>query len=563
MAGSIEVVTAQPAAPANCVFLEVFVKTDCKECADYEKALVDFASKRDGLKVRTINIDADPKNLERLDKVRKHFKLENATVPIVYGCNSFLHNFDTEKKMLAGVERMLTINAYVREGCPHCAAAKQFLPDLARRYPAFRLQFHDVVADERALERMEAVIEKYRRQASSLPVIQICNQLVIGYDEDETTGKRLESILKYWSSRCPAEKPAARPATPKTSSKPNAFIPVARSSATGARIQAAAVPLYIVTLLALLSQTELEDAGNDDPVPDSDPVPETSFSGGDEAPPPPLGSDDDSDLAPIGLADDLPIPSENSGGSVSEAMDVPVFGSLSPRNLGMPTFTFMVGLVDGFNPCAMWVLMFLLSLLVNLKSRAKILAVAGTFVIISGLAYFAFMSAWLNVFLLIGYLRPAQITLGVMSICVGSVHIKDFLAPGRGVSLSIPDAAKPGIYDRVRKIVMAENLTGAVAGAIVLAVLVNVIELLCTAGLPAMYTQILTMQDYPPWKNYAMLGLYNLAYMLDDSLMVGIVVITLGKHKLQENEGRWLKLFSGLVVLTLGVVMIFTPEMLK
>ncbi len=385
---------------------------------------------------------------------------------------------------------------------------------------------------------------------------------------DETTGKRLESILKYWTNPCPAEQPAGQKANPKSSSKKQFVIPVARSERTGFRVQAAAVPLYAVTLLSLLSQTTGSESGTDDPVPDSDPVvdtdpvPDDAVSPGDEAPPPPLG-DDDSALAPIGVSDDLSLSSQESGGSISEAMDVPVFGSLSPRNMGMPAFTFMVGLVDGFNPCAMWVLMFLLSLLVNLKSRTKILAVAGTFVIISGLAYFAFMSAWLNVFLLIGYLRPAQITLGVMSICVGTVHVKDFFAFGKGVSLSIPESAKPGIYDRVRKIVMAENLTGAVAGAIVLAVLVNVIELLCTAGLPAMYTQILTMQDYPPWKNYAMLGIYNLAYMLDDSLMVGIVVITLGKHKLQENEGRWLKLFSGLVVLTLGMVMIFKPELLK
>lgn len=261
--------------------------------------------------------------------------------------------------------------------------------------------------------------------------------------------------------------------------------------------------------------------------------------------PPPVGTETD---------DAAPLP--------PEAMDVPLFGQLSPRNLGMPAFTILVGLVDGFNPCAMWVLLFLLSLLVNLKSRAKILAVAGTFVVISGVAYFAFMAAWLNVFLLIGYLRPAQIVLGALAVFVGAVHVKDFFAFKKGFSLSIPEAAKPRIYERVRKIVMAENLWGAVIGAIVLAVLVNVIELLCTAGLPAMYTQILSLQNYPPWKNYAMLGLYNLAYMFDDSLMVGIVVITLGKRRLEERGGRWLKLISGALILLLGLVMIFKPELL-
>jgi hypothetical protein len=246
-----------------------------------------------------------------------------------------------------------------------------------------------------------------------------------------------------------------------------------------------------------------------------------------------------------------------------DEIDVPWLGRMSASRLGMPAFTFLIGLVDGFNPCAMWVLLFLLSVLVNLRVRWKIFAVAGTFVIVSGLAYFAFMAAWLNVLLFVGYLRWVQILLAMLAIFVGSVHIKDFFAFKRGLSLSIPDSAKPGIYARVRSIVMAEHLYGAIAGALVLAVLVNFIELLCTAGLPAMYSQVLILQDYPPWKNYAYLALYILAYMLDDSIMVGIVILTLGKRKLQETEGRWLKLLSGLVILALGCILLFKPEWLE
>jgi uncharacterized membrane protein HdeD (DUF308 family) len=109
---------------------------------------------------------------------------------------------------------------------------------------------------------------------------------------------------------------------------------------------------------------------------------------------------------------------------------------------------------------------------------------------------------------------------------------------------------------------MAENLFGAIVGAVVLAVLINIIELLCTAGLPALYTTVLSAQGYSPLKEYAYIGLYNLAYMFDDSLMVGIVVVTLGKRKLQEQQGRWLKLVSGVAVTVLGVVMLVKPELL-
>ncbi len=248
--------------------------------------------------------------------------------------------------------------------------------------------------------------------------------------------------------------------------------------------------------------------------------------------------------------------------AVAEAIDVPLLGRLDAARLGMPTFTLAVGLVDGFNPCAMWVLLLLLSILVNLRDRLRILAVAGTFIVISGLAYFAFMAAWLNVFEWVGCLRPVQVALGMLAVGIGTVHVKDFVALGRGPSLSIPAAAKPGIYARIRRIVNAENLPAAVAGAIVLAVLVNLVELLCTAGLPALYTNVLAGRGYPATVRYGYLGLYIAAYMLDDAVMVGIVVATLRQCRLQEAGGRWLKLVSGAVILALGLVMLLRPEWL-
>jgi glutaredoxin len=252
-----------------------------------------------------------------------------------------------------------------------------------------------------------------------------------------------------------------------------------------------------------------------------------------------------------------------SGGPPSEGtVDIPVFGRVSPKELGLPLFTIAIGLVDGFNPCAMWVLLFLLSLLVNIKSRARMLAIAGTFVLVSGLAYYAFMAAWLNVFMLVGLSRIVQIVLGVMALVIGVVNVKDFFAFEKGISFSIPDRAKPSIYARVRSIVRAESLVAAIAGARVLAVLVNVIELICTAGLPALYTQVLVQQGASTGARYGYLALYNLAYMLDDSIMVGIAVVTLGKRKLQERAGRWLKLLSGVVILLLGALLIFAPQVL-
>lgn len=245
-----------------------------------------------------------------------------------------------------------------------------------------------------------------------------------------------------------------------------------------------------------------------------------------------------------------------------ESIETRWLGRLRVHDLGLPLFTVLIGLLDGFNPCAMWVLLFLLSLLVNLQDRRKMALIAGTFVAVSGLFYFAFMAAWLNMFLLIGLSRAVQIGLGGIALFMGAVNVKDFFALHRGISLSIPESAKPGLYARIRRILQAEHLIGAVAGVILLACLVNTIELLCTAGFPAVYTQILTMQQLPAWEYYGYLGLYNLAYILDDSLMVIIAVVTLSRRKLQERAGRWLKLAGGAVMLSLGIVLILKPEWL-
>ena len=121
-------------------------------------------------------------------------------------------------------------------------------------------------------------------------------------------------------------------------------------------------------------------------------------------------------------------------------------------NPALPLFTLALGLLDGFNPCAMWVLLFLLSLLVRLQDRRRMAMVAGTFVLASGAVYYAFMAAWLNVFLLVGMTAALRVGLAVLAMLIGLINVKDFFAFRRGVSLSIPASAKPGIYARARAI---------------------------------------------------------------------------------------------------------------
>jgi glutaredoxin len=246
----------------------------------------------------------------------------------------------------------------------------------------------------------------------------------------------------------------------------------------------------------------------------------------------------------------------------THAFDAPIFGTISVEKIGLPIFTIIIGLVDGFNPCAMWVLLVLLSILINLRDRKRILMIAGTFVFISGAVYFIFMAAWLNLFLIIGFSRILQIIVGSLALLIGTVHIKDYFAFKKGFSLSISDSAKPSLYNRIRNIIYAENMLATFVAVVVMAVLVNLIELLCTAGLPALYTQILTLQQLNTFQYYLYLLLYNIAYMFDDALMVGLIVFSMSKQRLEEQQGRWLKLLSGSIILILGALLIFKPSLL-
>jgi len=244
------------------------------------------------------------------------------------------------------------------------------------------------------------------------------------------------------------------------------------------------------------------------------------------------------------------------------AVDSPVFGGLSVTRLGLPVFTLALGLLDGFNPCAMWVLLFLLSLLVRLRDRRRMALIAGTFVLTSGAIYFAFMAAWLNVFLAVGFSEHVRVGLALLALAIGVFNVKDYAIPGYGPSLAIPASARPGLVARMARLRDTQTLPALLLGVAALAIVVNLVELLCTAGLPAVYTAVLAQQGLSPAAHYAYLGLYILGYIADDSLMVAVAVMALGSGKLGERGGRVLKLLSGAVMLGLGAVLLFKPEWL-
>jgi hypothetical protein len=244
-------------------------------------------------------------------------------------------------------------------------------------------------------------------------------------------------------------------------------------------------------------------------------------------------------------------------------IDLPLFGRVDPASLSLPALTAVLAALDAFNPCAFFVLLFLLSMMAHQKSRKRMLAIGGVFVMISGLMYFAFMAAWLNVFQIFGHLAWVTLAAGALAVLVGALNVKDFFGIGKALSLSIPESRKPDIFRRTRAIVGADRMPAMLAATIVLAVAANFYELLCTAGFPMVFTRLLTLAELSPAGRYAYLAAYNLIYVLPLAAIVAVFAGTLGARKLTEREGRLLKLMSGLMMLGLGLLLLLAPERLS
>lgn len=245
------------------------------------------------------------------------------------------------------------------------------------------------------------------------------------------------------------------------------------------------------------------------------------------------------------------------------AVTVPGMGALEAADYSLPVLTVIIAGLDAFNPCAFFVLLFLLSLLVHARDRNKMLLVGGVFVFFSGLIYFLFMAAWLNVFLILEELRYVTLGAGIVAVGVALVNIKDFFWFKAGVSLSIPDSAKPLLYQRMRGLVAAARWPSVLAGAAALAIIANAYELLCTAGFPMVYTRILTLRGLATLDYYLWLALYNVVYVAPLAVIVAVFTYTLGGRKLREEEGRLLKLVSGNMMLGLGLALLFAPQWLN
>ena len=246
-----------------------------------------------------------------------------------------------------------------------------------------------------------------------------------------------------------------------------------------------------------------------------------------------------------------------------ETASLPVFGEIRFADFSLPALAVLLGLADGFNPCAMWALVYLLSLLVSLRDRRKIWLLVGSFVLASGVLYFLFMTAWLNAFLLLGYLRPLTIAIGLGALVIGVVDLRAFIQTrGAPVCTVGNPGFKKRTMGRMEQLVAAPLSLASFLGVVALAFTVNAIEFACSAGLPAVFTHILSLRQLSGPQYYGYILLYDVFFMLDDLLIFSLAAFTL-QTTMAGGYARYGKLVGGVVLVALGLVMLVAPELLR
>lgn len=247
----------------------------------------------------------------------------------------------------------------------------------------------------------------------------------------------------------------------------------------------------------------------------------------------------------------------------SITFNVPWVGSIDLMVQPVTVSTALIAFVDGFNPCSLWVLTILLALVIHSGSRLRIFVVGLTFLTVTAAIYGLFIVGVfgaLNLMLMADWIYPV---VAMFALVFAVVNIKDYFWFQRGLSFTIDEKHKPGIYKRIRGLLAQGRSTPALIGATALmAAGIAFIELPCTAGFPVVWSAIVSSHDINPLSFAFLLGLYLLIYLGDELVILFIALTTLRIDRFEERHGRILKLIGGIIMLALAGVLVFAPELM-
>lgn len=484
------------------------------------------------------------------------------------------------------------------QGCPHCAKEKPFLDSLKNKYPQLKIYDFEVGYNKKNRELLIEVGKKLNIDISGVPLTIINDQAIIGYYNDETTGKQIENLVisclntdckdsikeiifknttsstpkpflttttvnskeikayLFLTSGCPLcsqEKTYLNKIQEEYSNLELNYLDVSQEKNAQIfkqiidelKIENPALPLLIIGEKYIIGWYNEESTGKS--------VKEViNCYLENECP----------DVVAKVISRFTVLGESTKEKPLPEKIKLPLFGEIKTKNLSLPALAVILGGLDGFNPCAMWVLVFLITLLLKMKDRKRMFILGSSFIIASAAVYFLFMSAWLNLILFLGFIFWIRLIVGLIALGGGIYNLRDFFVNPEGVCKVTNHQQKKGIIEKMKEIVHKREFILALIGIIVLAAMVNLIELICSAGFPVIFTQVLALSNLEKWQYYLYMLIYIFVFMLDDLIVFFGAMITLRITGITNKYSRLSHLIGGILMLLIGLLLIFKPELL-
>lgn len=389
------------------------------------------------------------------------------------------------------------------DGCPHCAKAKPYFENLAAVHPEVVLKTYEIYYDQGNQKLFTQMAEKFGVEQLAVPTIFIGPYFLQGYSEE------LDSNIESVVVQC---------------IKDGCVDAGLGLMTTAVLATPTLVPTLAVTQAPTITSTEIQVS-----------------------------------------ADSGSQPSQPSGNlNQSHRLVIPILGTVNLDSQSALLSTILIALVDGFNPCSLWVLTMLLVLTLHTGSRKKVFLIGMVFLTVTAGIYALFIIGLFSVLKIASFMTWIRILVALVALLFAVVNIKDYFWYKEGLSFTIADTKKPGIFKKMRAVIDAsQSFWGIIGATVVLAAGVSLVEFSCTAGFPVVWTNIINTQNIDGVAFIALLLIYMLIYQLDELVVFASSVITLKASRVEEKHGRILKLISGILMFTLSTVMLINPSLMN
>ena len=242
---------------------------------------------------------------------------------------------------------------------------------------------------------------------------------------------------------------------------------------------------------------------------------------------------------------------------------VPLLGKVDLEKISLGFATVLIGLIDGFNPCAMWILLFLISVLIGMKDKKRMFIIGFTFLLASALVYMAIMLSWINIVIQLSTTNMFRNIIAIVAIIGGIINLRSYMNSLNEEDSSgcevVDDKKRKKIFNKIKKFTKEKSLFLALIGVIALAVSVNIVELACSAGLPLVFSELLLINNITGIQSLMYVLIYILFFLIDDIIVFSIAMFTMEATGLSTKYNKYSHLIGGIIMLIIGILLIVKP----